>query len=145
MLFPEKHFYPTHTINQLQTKQPLSNKDVLLPPSCWHTHTRTLQTNLRHTLSHTPLGFSYSRVFCLSPSVPGGLKSNEAEEEGSERRERVFLLMEGPSSVSSLCRWTCCCTSGHMPREQRRQSSVVGCWWGGMRWMTSTCVHVFDP
>lgn len=91
VLFPEKRFYPTHTINQLQAKQPLSNKDVLLPPPCWHTHTRNFRC--RHTLSHTPLGFSYSRVFCLSPSVPGGL--NEMRQKRKAVREKgVFLLVE---------------------------------------------------
>lgn len=50
VLFSEKNFYPTHTINQLQTKQPLSSKAVLLPYShpfaeAHSTHTRT------HTLN----------------------------------------------------------------------------------------------
>lgn len=111
VLFPEKLFYPTHTINQLQTKQPLSNKDVLLPPYCWCTHTlntHTLNFRRRHTdtLSRTPLRFLYSRGFFFVITICAWrAKSNEAEEEGNERKG-VFLLMEGRSSVASLCRWT---------------------------------------
>ncbi len=52
VLFQEKHFYPTCTINQLQTKQPLSNKDVLLPPLYGHRHTRTCTTSDGNTLFH---------------------------------------------------------------------------------------------
>lgn len=89
VLFSEKLFYPTHAINQLQTKQPLSNRDVLLPPSCWCTNTlnaHPLNVRRRHTLSHTPLRFSYSRVFLLSPSVPGGL--NQMRQERKAMREK---------------------------------------------------------
>lgn len=117
VLFPEKLFYPTHTINQSQTKQPLSNKDVLLPPPCWHTYTHTQLQMLTHSFTYT------IRVFCLSPSVPGGL--NEMRQKRTAVREKESFCWWRAAFLSHPCAdGPCCCTSGHMPREQQQQSCV---------------------
>lgn len=95
VLFLEKRFYPTHTINQLQTSTFKQRCSYSHPLAGTHTQTNTHNFRCRHTLSHKPLGFSYSRVFCLSPSVPGGLSEMKQKRKGSERR-RTLSVGGGP-------------------------------------------------
>lgn len=92
-----------------------SNEGVLLP---------TLQYQDPHIPSHRQLQmpvqylvFSYSKVFCLPPSVPAGLHAMRQK----RKTKGVFLLVEDYPVVSSLCRWTLGCSNGHMPRQQQEK------------------------
>ena len=136
--FPEKRFL-SYTYNKSIANKTTTFKQRCLTHTPLLAHTHKHDFRCRHTLLRTPLGFSYSRVFCLSPSVPGG--PNEMRQKRKAVREKESFcwwrtaLLSHPHADGPCC----CCTSGHMPKEQQQQSSVVA---GARRWVTGTCVCV---
>lgn len=94
----------SYTYNKSIANKTTTFKQICLTPTLLLAHTHTQLQTPTHSFTYT-IKILIQQDFLFVTICAWRTNSNEAEEEGYERKG-VFLLMEDHSSVSSLCRWT---------------------------------------